>query len=479
LRRPGLWTALGLIFAALGLAACGTSDPESPVLSTTPGLSPSFGWEKSDYVVRCDDEPVAVEIAAPDGWTAAVGKEEPRGGNYETDLELTQGKAFSVSVVRDDGEARTFHIRCLPPNFPEYSFSGSTPESGFRLFMVQMRNQYAALFDRHGAPVWWYRFDGEPNDAQLMPDGTIAFTPVVNLASNHFEIRTLTGRLIRKLAAVGTNNTDSHDLQLLPNGNYLLGTHRFIPGIDTARFGGGKRTTLSTAEVQELAPDGSLVWSWRAWPRIALSETGRWWNRVLRDGLPYDVHHWNSAERRGNTILLSFRHLDAVYAVNRKTGRIIWKLGGERTRHSLEVLDDPRSEYPFGGQHDARFVDGNRITIFDNASLLDNPQPRAVEYRIDPARGTATLLDEVTDPEVPRSIGFGSARRTPGGDWLIGWGPFGTEGLVGNYSTDGQVESRLTTPGGVTYRANPVTGPGPSIARIRQVMDQIAGRPDR
>jgi hypothetical protein len=48
-------------------------------------------------------------------------------------------------------------------------------------------------------------------------------------------------------------------------------------------------------------------------------------------------------------MLLSFRHLDAVYKIDRRTGEVVWKLGGTQTPESLELIDDPRGDYQLGG----------------------------------------------------------------------------------------------------------------------------------
>ena len=61
---------------------------------------------------------------------------------------------------------------------------------------------------------------------------------------------------------------------------------------------------------------------------------------------------------------VSFRHLDAVYSIDRSTGDINWKLGGTETPESLEVKNDPYGDYPLGGQHDARIDRHGNLTVF-------------------------------------------------------------------------------------------------------------------
>lgn len=468
---------LGVAFATLGLTACGSGGSASPAFTADRDLSPAFGWGKTDYTVRCQGRPVTFDVTAGEGGEAKVGGKPAQSGEFKVSQSLRQGQSVAVTFTGGDGESRTFHVRCLPSDFPEFRLEGTGPVSGFRLVMVQMNNGYAALFDRYGTPVWWYRMKGEPVDAKLLPDSTVAYAPVVDLVSDHFDIRSLTGRLIRRVSAVGKVNTDSHDIQLLANGNYMLGAHRYVYGVDTSRFGGEANASLNTTQVQEIRPDGSLAWKWNSWPRIGLAQSGRWWKQLDKWGPPYDLNHWNSVDRRGNLVLLSFRHLDAIYAIDRRTGKIEWKLGGTRTPESLKVIGDPRSPHSLGGQHDARFLSRSVITAFDNATFLENEQPRAVKFRIGRSTKTATLLQQVVDSRAKASIAFGSANQSPDGSWLVGWGAIGKDGMIGNYGKSGEAIARLYTPGGVSYRANPVAGPTPTIARLRAAMDQMAARP--
>ena len=456
---------------ATGCGGEDSSGESRPSFAVKPGTVPGFDWAKSDYVVRCDGSPVFLSIEGSEGWTARVSGEVSREGSYETEHPLRPGEALAVSFKRGE-TTRKFNVRCLPENFPEFAVTGPWKETP-RLTLIQLKGRYAVALDRNGTPVWWLRTpEGDPGDSKFLPDGTFAYAPVRGIKVRHYVLRSLNGRKLRPITAGNRVGTDSHDLQLLPNGNYLIGAHRMVRGVDTKSFGGARRSVIDTTQVQEITPGGKVVWSWNAYPRVGLRETGRWWKVLAAQDQPFDIHHWNSIARRGNQIMLSFRHLDAVYLIDRRTGEIIWKLGGRPTGKSLKVLKDPRAEYPLGGQHDARFMPDGTITILDNATNLKPGQPRAVRYRIDPARRTATLVEEITDPQVPLSVGFGSARLHDG-SWMIGWGAM-TDGVAGGYETAGGTPSRFLTPGGASYRANPVYGPVPTVARLRKAMNQMA-----
>ena len=113
-------------------------------------------------------------------------------------------------------------------------------------------------------------------------------------------------------------------------------------------------------------------------------------------------------------MIASFRHLDAVYKIDKSTGKIVWKLGGTSTPKSLTVRDDPRA-YTLGAQHDARLLPDGTVTVFDNRTYLRRPEAAGGALQDRRAGGTATLLQSITDPAVTSSDCCGSARRLANG----------------------------------------------------------------
>ena len=56
--------------------------PTSLEVSTSPVLFPAFDPTVSDYVVRCDANPVSVTIGAPAGTTVSVAGQPAMGGRF-------------------------------------------------------------------------------------------------------------------------------------------------------------------------------------------------------------------------------------------------------------------------------------------------------------------------------------------------------------------------------------------------------------
>lgn len=340
---------------------------------------------------------------------------------------------------------------------------------------------WVIVFDDKGVPRWWYNPDTRALWGQVLNDGDVVWARSfgdgygLDPRMAH-EVRSESGKLLRLVKTKGSI-VDGHEYRELANGNVLLDT--YVPETaDLRRFGGPKRATIVSAEVQEVDPAGKVVWRWNSRGHISLRETGRWWRSVLSNPRrrlhreAYDPVHINSIEPLGKgEVIISTRHTDAVYGIDRSSGEITWKLGGTRTGKSLRVTGDPATKL-LGGQHDARIDGRGRLTIFDNGK--DRPRrPRVVFYRLDLGQDRAVYRGQLNDPEVKRSHCCGSARDTSDGGWLVSWGD---NPLVTRFDRKGRIAFRLHLPAS-TFRAVPVPAGATSASRLRAGMAAMqAGR---
>src|SRR5205823_11430761 len=104
---------------------------------------------------------------------------------------------------------------------------------------------------------------------------------------------------------------------------------------------------------------------------------------------------------------------DAVYRIDKSTGGIIWKMGGNSIAADgtrvLAITGDP--EGAFHAQHDARFQPNGGISLYDNQSWDPSLAARGVEYSIDTVTGTAALVWSYQSPDDHNSGATGSFRR--------------------------------------------------------------------
>jgi VCBS repeat-containing protein len=445
-------------------------------VTADPPLFPAFDSSVSDYTVRCADKPISLTAETKAGSTVAVDGAEPDSGLFHASVPLLAGQEFGF-IVNEGGEQLEYHVRCVPADFPLWTYEQQQPSRhDFYLVAPTLTggSPYAVIFDRHGAPVWWYRDPPTLNDAKFLPGGRLAWWSEGSTPSEDaYEIRELDGTLVSSVRTV-TGATDWHDFQESPNGNYMLISHQPREHVDLSAYGGGQNETVIDGVVEEVTPTGRLLWSWNTNGHVGLDEVGRWWPAVLAGSGQVRISHLNSLEPAGDeAFLISLRHTDAVYKVDKATGMVLWKLGGTETPQSLTVLDDPRGFNPLGGPHDVRLLPDGTITVHDNRTGLASP-PRAVRYKIDEAARTATMIEQVTDPEAPSSNCCGSARRAADKSWLVSWGG---RSQVTEFDPLGRRTFKLGFGGAaISYRAVWVPDGVLSAAVLRAGMDSMHPR---
>jgi len=221
---------------------------------------------------------------------------------------------------------------------------------------------------------------------------------------------------VRTFHATNGYVTDEHELQVLPDGGYLLlGLSRPLL-VDMGYYvvGGAPLATVRETVIQEYTAADDLIFQWRAWDNLEICDT-------LLDDLDdtyFEFPHMNSIDIDGDGhILLSSRQINEVTKIHRRTGRILWRLGGAQNQFTF--VNDPLDG--FSGQHDFRAVGNHRYTLFDNGNSHDPPVSRAVEYELDVNAMTATLVWEFRDTPDRYSYFMGNVQRLPNGNSLINW----------------------------------------------------------
>jgi len=443
-------------------------------VSANPVLTPPFDPDITDYTTRCTGDPLEVSGRAAEGTTVAVDGSAPTGGKFNATVPLEENQAFSFNITTGL-ESNDYFVRCLPAGFPAWEYE-QFRQPGHDLYVVApglafsgSPTQYVVIFDREGVPIWWdTESPGRMIDPTILQDGTIAWWR----DGHGFIVHDLSGNTLGEINAV-SGPTDLHELQQEPDGDYLLISSKVRENIDLTAYGYGANEEVLDYIVEEVSPQGQLVWSWDTGDHVGLAETGRWWPKISGE-IPRDIVHMNAIEPAGDdAVLVSLRHTDAIYKVSKDTGEILWKLGGTWTPKSLDVVGDPEGAYPLGGQHDVRLLPDGTITIFDNNTNQPSP-PRAVRYEINEANRTATLVEDLTDPLITKSLCCGSARRSGDGSWLMSWGG---DSLVGEYEASGQPNFRLGFGGTLfSYRAVPVDNPALNVSSLRAGMDSMHPR---
>lgn len=249
-------------------------------------------------------------------------------------------------------------------------------------------------------------------------------------------------REIARFRAGHHRPADLHEFLLTPRGTALVMSTE-TRTLDLTRLGGKPRWPVIGTVVQELAvPSARVLFDWRSLDHVALEESH------AQIGPHFDYFHGNSiAVDADGHLLISARNTWAVYKVHRRTGRVLWRLGGKKSDFAMG-----KGTF-FAWQHDARSHDGGSLlTIFDDgAAPAVEKQSRGLLIALDQKRRHAKLVRAYAHR--PRLLAkyTGSAQLLGNGDMLVGWGsePYFTE-----FGHDGSVRWDAKLPhGGQTYRA--------------------------
>jgi len=489
MRRKLVGLGIAALTAFCTLAPTASAQFEGVSVGVSPGLSPAFNQLVTDYTTSCPTGRVWISADSPSGTLIRIDKLPVRSGQQSVSIVLRPGQRITVQISSGRSSAG-YSFRCRPEDFPAFSAKGTLPSSSPFMAISQFdstlakNNKYAVVTDLRGTPLWWMPADSTPFNVESGGQGRIAYwsdwskvRPKGAAGNGDFSIYGLDGRRERRLAVSG-GWTDAHEALLTSRGTWYLESNIRSSGVNLSPFGGKPGSSVSQSLIEEISPVGKVIWGWRSKDHIPLVETPiRWWSRLFADwGLDadhYEATHFNSLAEDGHGgLIASFRHLDAIYRINKSTRGIDWKLGGTTTSKSLTVIGDSTSP-TFGGQHDARVQPDGTITVFDNRTNL-NSQPRVTRWRIDSAARTATLIEEFTDPDTLPAGCCGSARRFSDGSWLVSWG---STALIRAYDATHKQRFALTFDGtGFSYRATPITSAQASRTQLVAGMDKMHPR---
>lgn len=415
-------------------------------LSTSPlRLTPGFSPATFDYVVRCAPGTNSFTIrtsAVAGGSVALLAPTTTAPSASQTNaVQLAENGAAVVQATDAQGATAQYWIRCLPSDFPPLTVTPhpavGKPTPGWYLVGNNITpagvGAYAMILDTRGTPVWYKRGASSATNVTSLGHDSLAFMP--NPISGYgtdpngeFDAYSLETNQVTAIRTVGMP-TDVHELLTLANGNHLLLSYPPRSGVDLTGLVAtpipGRNSTIADCVVQEVDRQGRLVWQWIGSDHInPVTETTTASAALLGGRIVYDVFHCNSIDAKPGRLLLSARHLDAVFELRRSDGKIVWKMGGKPVNRDGAAIIQIQND-PLGGiaqQHDARYLPNGDISVFDNQYLLASPAARGIEYSLNLTAKTAQPVFSFTSPDNAPSCCMGNFRRYSDGHSVIGWG---------------------------------------------------------
>ena len=174
---------------------------------------------------------------------------------------------------------------------------------------------------------------------------------------------------------------------------------------------------------------GLVMWEWHALGNVPTSDS-----EVVPAAGVFDAYHLNSVQQLPEErMLVSMRDTSAIYEIDKKTGAILWTLGGKKNEFKLGTGAQ------FNFQHDAR-LEGNKLSMFDNEA---GPPLKGFSHglilRVNTATKRASLVREFARPEKTIAGSEGSTQRLKHGDVMVG---FGTTNYMSEFSMKAEAASK-------------------------------------
>lgn len=403
-RRSLLGSAAMLAAAGVAVSAAGCSRGAPGLEASLPSSVSSGEGDTSRYRSRPDLRPprVVVDVLGP-------GRAR---GLILTDCHAGTGQQGGM-IFDDTGELVWYH---------PVSDHG-TPE--LRLFNLRAQRY-------HGKRVLCW-FEGAVVDGH--GEGHYV------LADTHY----------RNVATVTAGNGlmgDLHEFLITEQNTALFSTYGTATA-DLSAYGGAPSGAYFFGEVQEVDPaSGKLLFSWRSDEHVSFEES-----YVPSPNDPsqaWDYFHLNSinVDPVDQNLIVSSRNTWCVYKVHRRTGEVLWRLGGKASELALDA------GARFAYQHDVAPHLGGTLTIFDNAgSPWVDPPSRGLVLLVDEISRTAKLVREYRHHPPVDSPALGSVQDLPDGHVFMGWG---TSTYFSEYGPSGKpllLDGRLRGKGIESYRA--------------------------
>jgi hypothetical protein len=257
-------------------------------------------------------------------------------------------------------------------------------------------------------------------------------------------------RTVQRVYAGNGFQMDQHEFEITPSGTAFITVYEPVR-YDLTPIGGPSDATVWDSIVQEIdIKTGLVVFEWHSLAHVSV----RLGTFPVRGRHAYDPFHVNSVSVEGSDrLLFSARNTNALFEIDRHSGRVVWELGGKRSSFHM----GPGTAM-VGQHHAIRQPDGT-ITAFDNGGSTRFPgredkESRGVRLSVDEHARTVSLTREYRHPGTPLfTRSQGSMQVLASGNVFIGWG--GSQPYLSEFSSvgDSLFEASILPAADDTYRA--------------------------
>ncbi len=299
---------------------------------------------------------------------------------------------------------------------------------GTKKFSSDSGSNYIAVIDNYATPLYFRLQNGAAASISTMLEDHI----IIN--EGNPKVFHVYDSLMQVVDTLNTEtySLDGHDFDIDSKDHVLLlGNNRIK--MDLTEYGGVSDATIRDKVVQEFDNEGNLLYTWKALDHYQITDANLESPLVDLTASTVDYIHANSLCFDSDTsFLLSARHFDEITKIDRRSGDIIWRLGGKNN-----VFTFINDSLQFSHQHSIRKLENGNILLFDNGNMHYEQFSSIVEYELDEAALTATLVKRIVHTPRIYADHAGGQELLKNDNYLVYWGmesPSFTE-----YHPDGSV----------------------------------------
>lgn len=369
----------------------------------------------------------------------------------ENDILLNLNKLSTENRIKlefkdtSSGVIRHSYINTMPQNYTAHPILRDNPDPGFYYYNLA---NYACKMNTEGELVYWryagkgdivsggvdfkrtevdgkvyysYLFGNESDASPFLTD--VGYGRMQALVMNEsYEVIDVVSTLLPYDDISDNVSLENHQFTVIGDNHYILSAYvgkrsnNFTENVKYSKQG----ARVVACILQEIK-DEEVVFHWDStrYPELydISVEDNDYYNATAYWS---DYAHFNAVAidpKDGNWVC-SFRNLDTILKIDRKTGEIIWKLGGKQDEFGLT------DKQKFSRQHDVRFTSDGSITLFNNGNVegsVKNGQTSIMKFMLDEEKKNVIAFNNY-QVEGDFSPFMGSAQELDDGKYVIGWG---------------------------------------------------------
>ncbi|MGC4041102.1 MAG: aryl-sulfate sulfotransferase [Flavobacterium sp.] len=418
---------------------------------STGTLYPAFDPEVKDYYITSLNTLKQLQVTLNDyNATSTIYINNQKVQDKVTSLKLNPGQDIVIKSGKIQSEVQTYMIHYLPADMPKINLNAkNNPADGYifvSLFEMMSvgssEYSYLAILNNDGFPVFYkkipqtavfnFKSYDTPGGRRYSYNAVNTVGKVIVMDGNFDEIKQLE---LLPNNGHGSYPAENHDFLYFDDNHYVIPAYVGRSGVDLTAFGGGNSVTLTEVVLQEIQ-DNQVIFEWNSgnYPEFIAASDPIYQAQFSNPRVDY--FHFNSiaVDPADNNFIISARHTNQIYKINRTTGAIMWRFGGNNDDFNLtgnQIISHP---------HHATMLPNGHLLLFDNGVTKNPPQSRIAEFALNQNTMTANLVFEYKETGRYFDI-MGSAQKLANGNYLIGWGGNTTSQANANKSDITEVDA--------------------------------------